>query len=203
MTSHAKEYVKLDRPIPTHWSRVLKRYLLEPEYKVRKTNGTITNERGKNIDVGFFRLDDGVAWVQCWDEHGEFIPGPYKLWCIDGTTHTFRHMRKGDDPAFIKSRINAQDCDLDTQSQDSRSTQFRSGPGGTPSMPSSRANSIRMSMSNTTSASVSRSHSRRNSPGRGNGVPFEETRRELTRVAREQEEAIRRAAERGRRHAIA
>ncbi|KAF2126426.1 hypothetical protein P153DRAFT_259480, partial [Dothidotthia symphoricarpi CBS 119687] len=193
VVSQTKEYVKLDRPIQTHWSRVLKRYLLESEYKVRKANGIIQNSRGKNIDVGFFRLDDGVAWVHCWDEHGEFISGPYKLWCIDTATNQFRHMRKGDDPKFIKSRSNSRERDADSQSQDSRSTQFRSGPGGTPSMPGSRSNSIMMSPS--TSASASRNNSRRNSLRRNDSIPFEEARVKLRRMAMDQEEAVRAAAQ--------
>jgi hypothetical protein len=191
-----QEVVKLAKPIPVHRSRVLGRYLLEDDYKKRKVTTTIKNERGKPVTAGFFQLDNGVAWVQCWDEDGIFIPGGptgYKLWCIDASTKQFRHMRKGDDPSFIRSRDNSHERDLDSHSQDSVSTAFRSGPGSTrdgPSVSSTRANSIRAPLSNPTSTPSSRAQSRRNSPRRNNSIPLEEAKAALRRMAKEQEEAV-------------
>jgi hypothetical protein len=82
-------------------------------------------------------------------------------------------MLKGDDPKYVPSRQNSFDRDHVEQggrgrSQDSRSTQFRSGPGSardSASVPSSRANST-YTPSAPTSHSNSRANSRRSSPKR-------------------------------------
>ncbi|KAF2023528.1 hypothetical protein EK21DRAFT_118674 [Setomelanomma holmii] len=195
-----QEFVKLVKPIPVHRSRVLGRYLLEDEYKRRKVTTTIRNERGKMVVAGFFQLDNGVAWVQCWDENGTFIPGGttgYKLWCIDSATKQFRHMRKGDDPNFTRTRNSSLNREVDSRSEDSISTAFRSNPGSTrdgPSVPSTRANSTRGPLSNSTSTPSSRAQSRRNSPRRNNSIPLEEAKAALRRMAKEHEEAVAAAA---------
>ncbi|KAF1921577.1 hypothetical protein BDU57DRAFT_54147 [Ampelomyces quisqualis] len=199
----AREFEKLEKPVPVHRSRVLGRYLLEDDYKSRKKTAQIQDERGKRVQAGFFQLDDGVAWVHCWDEDGIFIPGDkggYKLWCIDAATKDFRHMRKGDDPNFVRSRNASRnpslERDVDARSQDSVSTAFRSGPASirdTPSGPSTRASSIRGPMS-PASTSSSRAQSRRNSPKRNNSIPLEEAKAALRRMAKEQEEAVNAAA---------
>jgi hypothetical protein len=195
--SAQREFVKLPRPIPVHRSRVLGRYLLEADYKDRKRTVEIKDERGKRVQAGFFRLDNGVAWVHCWDENGIFIPGGdagYKLWCIDAATQQFRHMKKGDDPSFIRSRPSSpRERDADSRSEESVSTAFRSGPASTrdgPSAPSTRASSIRGPLSNPTSSPSSRAQSRRNSPRRNNSIPLEEAKAALRRMAKEQEEAV-------------
>lgn len=198
-----EDLIKMVPPTPVRYSKVLKRYLLSPDYELRKKYGDIENSRGRMIQVGFFQLDDGVAWVNCWDEQGEFIPGPYKLWCIDVRTHKFRHMKKGDDPAYQRSqanslansRQNSFDRSADHRSQDSRSTEFRSGPGSTrdgASCPSTRANSIHgLTPSNPASRSASQANSRRSSPTRGQRsplsprLPFDEAKAALSIVAQE------------------
>jgi hypothetical protein len=198
-SSDTQEFEKLHQPIPVHRSRVLGRYLLEDDYKRRKRTVQIKDERGRRVQAGFFQLDNGVAWVHCWDDSGIFIPGDksgYKLWCIDATTQEFRHMRKADDPSFARSRNPSRERDPDTHSQDSVSTAFRSGPGSMregPSIPSTRASSIRGPMSPTSTPS-SRAQSRRNSPRRNNSIPLEEAKAALRRMAREQEEAVAAAA---------
>ncbi|KAF2825556.1 hypothetical protein CC86DRAFT_32572 [Ophiobolus disseminans] len=196
-----RELVRLPKPIPAHRSRVLGRYLLEDEYKLRKKTGEIKNERGKRVQAGFFRLDNPVAWVHCWDENGTFIPGGetgYKLWCIDTATQQFRHMKKGDDPNFIRSRPSSpRERDVNRRSEESVSTAYRSGPASTrdgPSAPSTRASSIRGPLSNPTSSPSSRVQSRRNSPRRNNSIPLEEAKAALRRMAKEQEEAVTAAA---------
>lgn len=209
--SPQREFTMLPRPIPIHRSRVLGRYLLEADYKDRKKTSEIKNERGKRIQAGFFRLDNGVAWVHCWDENGVFIPGGetgYKLWCIDAATQQFRHMKKGDDPNFVRSRPNSPS--RDSTSQQSVSTAFPSAPGSTkdapslpgtrpgstkdgPSGPSTRASSIRTPFSPTSTPS-SRTHSRRGSPKRNNSIPLEEAKAALRRMAKEQQEAVAAAA---------
>ncbi|KAH8725880.1 hypothetical protein GQ44DRAFT_680700 [Phaeosphaeriaceae sp. PMI808] len=200
-SSEPQEFTKLPRPIPVHRSRVLGRYLLEEDYKNRKKTATIQNENGKRVQAGFFQLDNGIAWVHCWDDAGIFIPGGktgYKLWCIDPATKEFRHMRKGDDPSFTRSRHTSRDRNLSRPSQDSISTGFRSGPGTPrdgPSAPSTRANSIRGGlMSNPTSTPSSRGPSRRNSPRRNDSIPLEEAKAALRRMAKEQEDAVLAAA---------
>ncbi|KAF2438331.1 hypothetical protein P171DRAFT_158749 [Karstenula rhodostoma CBS 690.94] len=180
-----KETVPVSSPVPVRYSKVLKKYLLNPDYEVRKKHGTMENAKGRMVQGGFFQLDDGVAWVNCWDEEGEFIPGPYKLWCIDKGNDRFRHMLKADDPEYQRSHPNSRagsrknslerEAGSRRNSQDSRSTQYRPGPGSThdgPSVPSSRANSVRnFTPSDPTSKSGSRTNSRRNSPTRGSRSP--------------------------------
>jgi hypothetical protein len=183
----SKEYVKLAQPIQAHWSRVLKRYLLDTDYKSRKKYGTVPNARGKPTQVGFFRLDDGVAWVQCWDEHGVFIPGPYKLWCISERTQTFRHMRKGDDPKFSPSCNPSRANSFD---RSSRSTEFRANTANGssrdgPSISSTRANSVRMAPESAVPSQVS---SRRSSPRR-NGSAHDDG-AAMRRMAREHHAAV-------------
>ncbi|KAF2681508.1 hypothetical protein K458DRAFT_406490 [Lentithecium fluviatile CBS 122367] len=196
-----EDLIKMAPPTPVRYSKVLKRYLLSPDYEIRKKHGAIPNERGKMVQAGFFQLDDGVAWVNCWDEKGEFIPGPYKLWCIDAKTKAFRHMKKGDDPEYQRSQANSlansrqnsfDARDIDRHSQDSRSTEYRSGPGSTrdgPSCPSTRANSIKgLTPSNPASRGPSQANSRRSSPTRGPRsprLPFDEAKAALSIVAKE------------------
>lgn len=181
----AKDTVQVPSPVPVRYSKVLKKYLLNPDYEKRKKYGVIENSRGRMVQVGFFQLDDGVAWVNCWDDEGEFIPGPYKLWCIDVHTDKFRHMMRGDDPDYQRSQSNSRvnsransferDAGSRRNSQESRSTQYRTGPGSTldgPSVPSTRANSIKgLTPSNPTSKSASQANSRRSSPTRGQRSP--------------------------------
>lgn len=195
-----KEYEKLSRPMSVHWSRVLKRYLLENDYKARKKYGAVSNGKGRDVEVGFFRLDDGVAWVQCWDQEGTFIPGPYKMWCISARTGQFRSMLKRDDPKLAGSRPSSLsnsrnpsfERDPDSQSQDSRSTRFYvPSPAGSnrdgPSVPSTRPNSIRMDSS---SASHSQPASRRSSPKRNGSVEYEKDKTAMRQMARDHREAL-------------
>lgn len=188
-----KETIKMNPPIAVKYSKVLKRYFLAPDYDMRKKQGRVPNPAtGKSMEAGFFQLDDGIAWVQCWDNHGEFIPGPYKLWCVDQHSGEFRHMLKGDDPHQITSRTNSFDTQAGRpRSQDSRSTQYRSGPGSTrdgPSCPSTRANSIRnFRTSASTSNPGSQPGSRRHSPKRSPSLPLAEASSKLRLVAAERE----------------
>lgn len=201
----AKEYEKLAHPISVHWSRVLKRYMLEDDYKARKKYGAVQNDTGKSTELGFFRLDDGVAWVQCWDQEGTFIPGPYKLWCISQRTGQFRPMLKGDDPNFAGSRTNSRSnsrnpsLDRDRDSQASRSTEFfppshaPSNKDG-PSVSSTRPGSIRMTTSHSTSATHSQPASRRTSPRRKGSVEYEREKAAMRQMARDHREALMAAA---------
>ncbi|KAL1594241.1 hypothetical protein SLS59_008864 [Nothophoma quercina] len=203
-----KEYEKLSRPISAHWSRVLKRYMLEDDYKARKKHGIIQNDKGKNVEVGFFRLDDGVAWVQCWNQEGTFIPGPYKLWCISQRTGLFRPMLKRDDPKFAGSRNTSRSNsrnpsfegsgDGDSQTSEfyvaSRAESNRDGH----SVPSTRPGSIRMTTSHSTSATHSQPASRRSSPRRNGSIEYEKDKAAMRQMARDHREALVAAANKSR-----
>lgn len=95
-------------PVRVTYSKVVKRYLLQPEYDSRKRFSTVTSSDGRSKDAGFFRLDDGIAWVNAWDEEGRFVPGPYALWCIDKTSGHFRPMLKGDSPNWVSRNSSRQ-----------------------------------------------------------------------------------------------
>jgi hypothetical protein len=208
-STKSKDMIRMAQPVAVKYSKVLKRYLLDPDYRIRKRHGEIKDSRGRSVQVGFFRLDDGIAWVQCWDANGEFIPGPYKLWCVDAATEKFRHMLRKDDPDYAPSRANSRQNSFDRdpstgrRSQDSRSTQYRaSGPATPrdgPTAPSSRANSIRgltpsVPSSQPGSQANSRANSRRVSPQRSHSLPLEEAKAALRAMAKAQAAAVQRSA---------
>ncbi|KAF1989960.1 hypothetical protein K402DRAFT_244336 [Aulographum hederae CBS 113979] len=94
-------------------SLLLGRYMLASEYNARKRTAPMTCEDGRRRTVTWFRLDDGVSWVNLWDCYGDFIEGPYDLWCVDGETGDFRKMKKSDDPTRASrqaSKVSATDA---------------------------------------------------------------------------------------------
>lgn len=189
-----RETVPMTPPVQVKYSKVLRKYLLAPDYQMRKKHGKIKDDSGKFYEAGFFRLDKPEnAWVECWDDNGEFIPGPYKLWVIDHNSGEFRHMLKGDDPAYLSSRASSFEPDL--HSEDSRSTKFAgSKPTSVkePSAPGTRPGSIRaLAPSAPTSIPGSRNISRRNSPKQhsvlpSTDMPLEEAKAKLRKMAEEQ-----------------
>jgi hypothetical protein len=202
--SKSREYITLEKPVPLKYSHAIGRYFLESEFYARKKKAMIKNDKGKEVQAGFFRVDD-VAWVRCWDEDDTFIPGNangaagYQRWVLDPSTQKFRHMLKRDDPNYIRSRKNSPVRDnADSRSQESVSTEYRtSRPGSTKnglSVASTRANSFRyLPTSNPTSNPVSnppsQRPSRQSSPKRSDSIPLEEAKAALRRLAREHEEA--------------
>ncbi|PVI02407.1 hypothetical protein DM02DRAFT_493233, partial [Periconia macrospinosa] len=186
--------IKMQPPIAVRYSKVLKRYLLAPEYEARKRYGDIKNSRGtKLLHVGFFRLDDEISWVNCWDENGEFVPGPYRLWFFDTKTGQFRHMLRGDDPEYQRShpgsRVQSRQNSIDQgqlvrrHSQESRSTEYR-GAGST------RANST-YTQSKPSSKAPSQANSRRGSFSRGQPsprIPLDEAGAALKKLQKERAE---------------
>lgn len=88
---------KLDKPIPVTYSRILHRYLFTTDFESRRKWGIVRDgDGGKKAGV-FFRLDDGVTWVYCWKETGEFDSTPQKQpYCIDAETDKFRAMTASD-----------------------------------------------------------------------------------------------------------
>ncbi|KAI4615556.1 uncharacterized protein J4E87_009014 [Alternaria ethzedia] len=197
-SSTGRVYVPLDRPVPLKYSHAIGRYFLEPEFNKRKKTVMIKNDKGKEVQAGFFRVDD-VAWVKCWDEHDTFIPGNangaagYQRWVFDQQTQQFRHMIKRDDPNYVRSRKNSPARDADNRSQESVSTEYRtSRPGSTKngfSVASTRANSFRYQPPTPTSNPTSQRPSRQSSPKRSDSIPLEEAKIALRRLAREHEEA--------------
>ncbi|KAF1837777.1 hypothetical protein BDW02DRAFT_595264 [Decorospora gaudefroyi] len=197
-SSKPKEFVTLDRPIPLKYSHAIGRYFLEPEFYQRKKKAMIKTEKGKQVQAGFFRVDD-VTWVKCWDEDDNFIPGNanggagYQRWVLDSQTQQFRHMLKRDDPHYVRSRKNSPVRDIDSRSQESVSTEYRSSrPGSTKnthSVASTRPNSVRYLSSEITSNPTSQRPSRQSSPKRSDSIPLEEAKAALRRLAREHEEA--------------
>jgi hypothetical protein len=164
--------IKLHQPVQVKYSKVLKRYLLAPDYEMRKREGRVLNDTGRKEHAGFFQLDDGIAWVKAWDADGEFIPGPYKLWIPDPKTGLFRHMLKTDDPEYAERVISRRNSfEPRRGSQDSRSTQYNPSTGAK-SNPSTRANSCRDKSSNP----ASRANTRPSSPNSGSSgnVPLSE-----------------------------
>ena len=139
--------------------------MLQPDYDSRKRYGKITGDNGRIKTVGFFRLDDGVAWVQCWDEVGDFIPGSYKMWCVDEETGRFRHMLKGDDPHY-SSRKNGRNADPSPsrRSQESRSTQYRGEGGSADEQPVSTPSKCSNSMDDLPTLQSSLVNARSSSP---------------------------------------
>jgi hypothetical protein len=94
------EGARLAHPVAVKYSRVLRRNLLQPDYDLRKRQGRYKDANGRIREAGFFCVDDGIGYVKYLDFHGDFIPGPYKMWCLDHETGLFRDMLKGDDPAW-------------------------------------------------------------------------------------------------------
>ncbi|KAF2995671.1 hypothetical protein E8E13_002392 [Curvularia kusanoi] len=198
-------YERLAVPIFVHWSRVLKRYMLEPTYKDRKKHGIIQNAKGKNIEVGFFRLDNGVAWVQCWDQHGTFIPGPYKLWCISQRTGLFRPMLRGDDPNFAGSRNASRSGSRNPSFEGQESKSLFYGPSSSraasnrdgSSVPSTRPSSLRQVTGQGPPSSEDRSQpvSRPASIKRnGSAEVYEKDKAAMRQMARDHREALVKAA---------
>jgi len=92
---------KLAQPLHVKYSSVLKRHMLHRDYDERRVpHGKYIDSNGKPREAGFFRLDDDTSYVKCWDNNGEFIPGPWERWCVDKTSSKFRKMLKGDDPEW-------------------------------------------------------------------------------------------------------
>jgi hypothetical protein len=116
-------------------------------------------------------------------------------------TGNFRHMLKGDDPNFVRSRQNSLDDGEPSRriSQDSRSTRYRSGGPGSvrdgPSRSSTRPNSMRaLDMSAPASRAGSQANSRRNSPKRSPSIPLDEAKERLKKMAEQQQASRSRAS---------
>jgi len=88
----------MSRGEEVRYCRILHRYFLASELEARcRWEAVVRSEGGKAEMCRFFRLDDGVAWVLCWDEKGRFVHGPYRKWTVDRETGLMRPMVRGDD----------------------------------------------------------------------------------------------------------
>jgi len=82
------------------YCRALHRYFLASELEARcRWELVVRREGAKPTRTRFFQLDDGVAWVPCWDEKGKFIHGPYRKWCLDKEMGCMRPMARADELA--------------------------------------------------------------------------------------------------------
>jgi hypothetical protein len=89
-------------PRQVTYCKLLHRMMFTTEYNERRRFQYIKKDNSKRVQhIGFFRLDDDVTWVQCWDEFGNFIEGPYQRWCFDAETQRMRPMQYRD--AVIES----------------------------------------------------------------------------------------------------
>jgi len=133
-------------PQPVSYCRILHRYMLRQDYECRRKYQRTTDSKGTPKILGFFRLDDGVTWVQAWNARGEFVPGPYQRWCIDTETGRLRPMLCKDDPEWM-SRKNSQvlegttpgGCSCMTRGSSKANSTYRAGM----SLDSTRPGSIK------------------------------------------------------------
>ncbi|KAI5302496.1 hypothetical protein KEM56_000647 [Ascosphaera pollenicola] len=88
-------------PEPVVYNSILHRYILVSDLKRRVRRCSIpiacssTTSNGSNSEktkqepitrmqaFWFLRLDDGKTWVPAWDDHDNFLPGPYLKWRYD------------------------------------------------------------------------------------------------------------------------
>ena len=83
------------------WCQILQRWMPQSELDDRTRRATVMRDDGILVERSFFRFDDGVTWVDCWDSQGKVKPGPWRRWCIDDDDdepHKMRPMLKRDDP---------------------------------------------------------------------------------------------------------
>lgn len=116
---------RVDPAVKVAYSKVLKRWLFETDMQARKVRGRFAAaDSPQTHDVGFFRLDDGVAWVNNADAEGQFLPGPYTLYCYDDERKAFRVMKRRDDPIrqARKGRAERRPSQIDRARQSSSSS---------------------------------------------------------------------------------
>lgn len=119
---------KLDNPVPLTYCRALHRFMLKDDFESRKKWGTVKDENGNCKKGVLFRLDDGVTWIFCWDEFGNFDTSDRKIpYCIDNNTRKFRIMTATDAESISGDSLAKTTCQSSTP---------RSGTTVAPSMQS-------------------------------------------------------------------
>lgn len=151
--------IKQERlPRQVTYCKVLHRMMFLTEYNERRHFETIKLSSNNDAQhVGFFRLDDGVTWVQCWDRFGNFVQGPYQRWCVDETTRRFRKMLSSDAILIGEERASRRDSWERSQKQPVTNVSARCSICSTPSVSSSRRPNFDSRASTSTVAESSRS----------------------------------------------
>ncbi|KIW03761.1 uncharacterized protein PV09_05066 [Verruconis gallopava] len=115
-TATTAKHERLPRKVV--YCKVLHRMMFETEYEDRRRFEYVkTNSSFDVQQLGFFRLDDNVTYVPCWDRFGHFIEGPYERWCVDPTTKRMRPMKFQDAVIEGQERESRRDSWERTQKQ--------------------------------------------------------------------------------------
>lgn len=84
-------------PAQVIYCRLFGRFMFKDEYESRKKYGRAKDIEGNDKVGVFFRLDDGLTWVHCWDETGKFSPcKKLQRFVVDSETGRFRVMTRAD-----------------------------------------------------------------------------------------------------------
>jgi hypothetical protein len=144
--------------LPRHitYCKLLHRMMFTTEYNERRHFEYIKNTDKEVHHLGFFRLDDGVTWVQCWDQFGNFIRGPYQRWCIDGKTQRMRPMQYRDATIDGDERESRRDSWERLQKQSVSDVSARCSVCSSPSVASFRRPAFEARISASTAAGSSR-----------------------------------------------
>jgi len=161
----------VEPPVAVVYSKVLKRWIFEEDFIARQRKGYVEGHPHWRGQAGFFRLDDGISWVHCFDNEGEFIPGPYKRYCFDKETEKFRVMLKGDgkygeDERWLRRRSEEISSSRNSSRSRDSSKKERSVTRGTSTKTSSLARSERSQSPLQSSATSMRSTSRTDQDGK-------------------------------------
>ncbi|KAI9759205.1 MAG: hypothetical protein M4579_002492 [Chaenotheca gracillima] len=123
----ASEGEKLKRE-PVLRCPILHRWILRADREERTRTGKAIDQSGTITTKRFFKSDDPIAWINCWDKDGAFIPGPWERWCIDEKTGMFRKMLHGDDPEWRNRKRGSKSTQGGTSGQVSRVNSFTNVP---------------------------------------------------------------------------
>lgn len=84
-------------PAQVIYCRLFGRFMFQDEYESRKKFGRAKDMEGNEKIGVFFRLDDGLTWVHCWDQTGKFAPCErLQRFVVDSETGRFRIMTRAD-----------------------------------------------------------------------------------------------------------
>ncbi|KAI9795748.1 MAG: hypothetical protein M1833_006841 [Piccolia ochrophora] len=90
-----------------YYCKIIHRWILESELSDRTTWANVSTENGKMTQRRFFRMEDNVTWVNCWEDDGKFLPGPWQPWCFDKETSLFRKMLRKDEKQRASQAVSA------------------------------------------------------------------------------------------------
>lgn len=164
-------------PRQVEYSKVLHRYLFEDEYVARKRQGKFHYWTDGDVTVGFFRLDDGVSYINCFDHKGWFVGGPYRLYCLGESTGRFRPMQKSDGKRVVGiRRVGDSACKcVETESRWTAAQSLRPPVPASKTMPEVLAHEALLNVPATTSAMTTRTPSLWYSTSSHRGVVWKAT----------------------------